>query len=305
MGRVETSNVKPDAARSSRQFTSWLENVWYLVKGRVLIANTLPALLGFWLCLQMQNLDFLEYAGTFMLLWAGCMLLIAGALIWNNWIESEIDKQMQRTQKRPTVTGSMSSGSIIGLGILTTAAGSAILLYLQVEAFLYGMIGWFLYVVCYTVWTKRRYTWNTLIGSLSGAVTPLIGWAVLNPQLAFAPIAFVLLLFLWQVPHTYAIVCRRYRDYEASGLSMLPVVKGIKETRYHMGFYLILLLLSIPLFPLASGGKLISLLLTAAWLLQTVLGGRQSNQQRWATINFQLSIIYLQVHLLLFFLAYV
>lgn len=304
MERVETSNVKPITAKLSSHIILCLKSLWYLVKGRVLLANTLPALLGFWLCLRVHKLDFAAYAGTFLLLWAGCLLLIAGALILNNWFEADVDSRMQRTQNRPTVTGSMSSIFVIWLGTLTTAAGSAVLLYLQVEALLYGMIGWFLYVICYTVWSKRRFTWNTLIGSMSGAVTPLIGWAVLDPQLAIAPLTFVLLLFLWQIPHTYAIVCKRYNDYKASGLSMLPVVKGIKTARYHMIFYIILLLLLIPFYPLSGSGKIISILLTAAWLLQTA-SGRYSNQKRWANTNFQFSIAYLQIHLLLFFLAYV
>ena len=67
-------------------------------------------------------------------------------------------------------------------------------------AVLMGFIGAFTYVVLYSLWTKRKYTLNTVVGSISGAVPPLIGWAAIDPSLGH-PIAWMLFLimFIWQI----------------------------------------------------------------------------------------------------------
>src|SRR5690625_7857570 len=79
------------------------------------------------------------------------------------------------------------------------------LLFTSMEATLYAFVGWFTYVVLYTLWTKRRYTLNTIVGSLSGAVTPLIGWSAIDSAIHVVPMIMFLLLFIWQIPHTFAI----------------------------------------------------------------------------------------------------
>src|SRR5690625_104993 len=114
----------------------------------------------------------------------------------------------------------MRMSTVLMLGVLTTGIGHAILFFTSLEAFAYAFIGWFTYVVLYTFWTKRRYTLNTVVGSISGAVTPLIGWAVVAPAYHIVPIVLFIILFLWQIPHTFAIAMRRHDDYKAAGVPM-------------------------------------------------------------------------------------
>src|SRR5699024_11917068 len=110
----------------------------------------------------------------------GTVMLMAGALILNNWYEVDLDTEMERTQNRPTVTGSFSMRSVLSLGIISSIMGTIFLFFTTVETAVYGILGWVAYVILYTFWTKRRYTLNTVVGSLSGAFAPLIGWAAVE-----------------------------------------------------------------------------------------------------------------------------
>src|SRR5699024_12426703 len=86
-----------------------------------------------------------------------------------------------------------------------------------------------------------------VIGSVSGAVTPLIGWAVITSAYHIVPILLSLMLFIWQIPHTFAIAMRRHDEYKAANVPMLPVVYGFDMTKRHMAVY-VLCLLHLPLF---------------------------------------------------------
>ena len=197
-----------------------------LFKGLVLITNVLPVLTGFCLALYFTNASFGEHWKLFLITIIGSTLVVAGALTLNNWYEVDLDREMVRTQKRPTVTGNFSMKTVLLIGIILSAVGFFILLFTTLETFVYALIGWITYVVLYTFWSKRKYTLNTAIGSVSGAVTPLIGWAAIAPSYHIVPIVLALLIFIWQIPHTFAIGIRRCDEYKAAGVAMLPVVRG-------------------------------------------------------------------------------
>src|SRR5699024_12438255 len=116
----------------------------------------------------------------FILTILGSVSIMAGALVLNNWYEVDLDVKMLRTQKRPTVTGNFSMQTVLWTGIGLSVIGLILMLFTTMEATIYAVVGWFVYVVLYTFWSKRRYTLNTVIGSVSGAVTPLIGWAAID-----------------------------------------------------------------------------------------------------------------------------
>src|SRR5690625_1076875 len=161
----------------------------------------------------------------------GGTLVIVGLIIFNNCYEVDLDKEMDRTKERPTVIGIFSMKTVLTLGIVSSVLGHVILLFTTFEAFIYAFIGWFTYVVLYTFWTKRRYTLNTVVGSVSGAVTPLIGWATISSAYHIVPIVLFIILFIWQIPHTFAIAMRRHDDYKAAGVPMLPVAYGFEIGR--------------------------------------------------------------------------
>ncbi|QGH35833.1 protoheme IX farnesyltransferase [Gracilibacillus salitolerans] len=280
-------------------------SVWkelrYLFKRFVLIANVLPALLGFIMAARYYNISFGNYWLDFMLLLAGSTLLVAGALTLNNWLEADVDKLMERTKQRPTVTGSISLRAILILGISLSLVGQLLLLFINIEVAILGFIGWYTYVVVYTVWTKRRVTWNTHIGSLSGAVTPMMGWAVVGSAFHAIPLTLFAIMFLWQMPHTYAIAIRKYDDYARSGLKMLPVVRGYQITIRRNVIYMALLLF-IPLFLTGFSNLFYILisLLNLGWLAIGMAGFKAHSIKKWANLLFASSLIYLLAVYLLY-----
>src|SRR4051794_34952754 len=218
-----------------------------LFKAGVLIANVLPVFTGFWLGLQFTETSFRSHLGVFLLTIVGSTMVMAGALILNNWYDVDIDTIMERTKKRPTVTGNIPLKVVLTMGIVFTIIGFIFLMFTTVEATIYGIIGWFTYVFLYTMWSKRRYTFNTIIGSISGAVTPLIGWAAIDTSLHTIPIVLFLILFIFQMPHTYAIAMKKCKEYTAAGVAMLPVVRGFKITKVQIVIY-VACLLPLPFF---------------------------------------------------------
>ncbi|SFL43053.1 protoheme IX farnesyltransferase [Gracilibacillus orientalis] len=278
-----------------------LTELKYLFKRFVLIANVLPGLLGFIMAARYYNRSFEDIWVDFILFLVGSAVLVAGALTLNNWLEADVDKLMERTKQRPSVTGSISLRAILILGISLSLVGQLLLLLINMEVAIFGFIGWYTYVVVYTVWTKRRVTWNTHVGSLSGAVTPMMGWAVIGSVFHPIPLTLFAIMFLWQMPHTYAIAIRKYEDYARSGLKMLPVVRGYQVTIRRTVVYMALLLI-IPLFLTGFSNLFYILisLLNLGWLAIGIAGFKAHSIKKWANHLFASSLIYLLVVYLLY-----
>lgn len=285
---------------AGKTFKSVLIDFRYLVKNLVLIANVLPAVAGFWLALHFTDTRFLDVWGLFLLMILGSVFIVAGALILNNWYEVDLDLNMDRTKRRPTVTGNLSMNFILFLGILFSVLGIVFMAFVSFEATVYAFLGWFFYVVLYTFWAKRKYTINTIIGSISGAFTPLIGWAALDSAFHIVPVMLFIILFIWQIPHTFVIAMRRYDDYKAAGVPMLPVVAGFEMTKRQILIY-ILCLLPTPLFLTSLGMPfvLVASLLNVAWAIYAARGLFTKDDIHWANNMFYFSLTYLLILFLL------
>ncbi|MEI3607302.1 heme o synthase [Pseudogracilibacillus sp. SE30717A] len=275
---------------------SFLADLKSLVKGIVLIANILPILSGFWLALYFTNTSFLDVWDKFLYMTVGGTLVMAGALILNNWYEVDLDREMKRTQQRPTVTGNFSLKAVLVMGITSSILGIVILYFASVEAMTYGFLGWFTYVVLYTFWSKRKYTLNTVIGSVSGAFTPLIGWATVTSAYHIVPIILFIILFIWQIPHTFAIAMRRHDEYKAAKVPMLPVVYGFEITKRQSAVY-IACLLPLPLFLTSVGLPfvIITSILNITWLILAIRGLFTQENKKYANNMFYFSLTYLTI----------
>src|SRR5690625_3846884 len=106
-----------------QNFTSFFTDVKALTKGIVLYANIMPIIAGFWLAVYFSNGSFYEHLDLFILTAVGSTLIISGALILNNWYEVDLDREMIRTENRPTVTGRLSMKTVLFLGISATVLG--------------------------------------------------------------------------------------------------------------------------------------------------------------------------------------
>jgi heme o synthase len=279
---------------------TFIADLKLLFKGPVLLANALPVFVGFWLALHFTGGSLLASGKLFWLTIIGSTILMGGALVLNNWYDVDIDTVMKRTQSRPTVTGNISLKTVLGIGISLSVIGQIMLLFTTWEAAIYGFIGWFTYVIMYTMWTKRKYTLNTVIGSVSGAVTPMIGWAAIAPTWHIVPIMLFIILFIWQMPHTFAIAMRKYNEYKAANVAMLPVVHGFKMTKRQMFVY-IACLLPLP-FYLGSLGMVfvvLATILNLGFLIVSIRGFFTKDDDRWAFVMFIYSVNYIAILFLL------
>ena len=173
----------------------------------------------------------------------GIWLLAAAAFAVNCLIEQRIDARMLRTARRATATGSISpaqvmlfSGVLGGLGMLVLYRWvNPLTMWLTFATF----VG---YAVIYTVILKPRTPQNIVIGGLSGAMPPALGWAAVANAVPAEAWLLVLIIFIWTPPHFWALALYRTRDYENSGLPMLPVTHGQQFTRLHILLYSIALM---------------------------------------------------------------
>ncbi|MER2090785.1 MAG: heme o synthase [Sporosarcina sp.] len=288
--------VEKTTVSTKQNLSTLVADLKSLFKAIVLISNVLPVLTGFWLALYFTDSTFLANWHVFLLTISGSTLVMAGALILNNWYDVDIDTVMERTKNRPTVTGNFSLKFVLTLGIVLSAVGLLLLTLTTVEAAIYAFIGWFTYVILYTMWSKRRFTLNTVIGSVSGAVTPLIGWAAIAPGYHIVPIVLTLILFIWQMPHTFAIAMKKSKEYSLAKVAMLPVVHGFEFTKRQMVIY-IACLLPLPFFLGALGTVfvIIATLMNIGWLVAGISGFFTKDDMKWAHLMFMCSVNYVAI----------
>ena len=281
---------------SGKSITTLILDLKSLLKGFVLIANVLPVLAGFWLAIYFTNTSFSANWSLFLITMVGSTFVMAGALVLNNWYEVDLDREMERTKNRPTVTGNFSLKAVLTMGIVFSVIGFILLYFTTIEAVVYAFIGWFTYVVLYTMWSKRKYTLNTVIGSISGAVTPLIGWAAIAPSYHYVPLVLALLLFIWQMPHTFAIAMRRSEEYRAAGVAMLPVVRGFEITKRQIIIY-VTCLLPLPFFLTSLGTVflIVATVLNLGWILISIGGFFTNSDMKWSRMIFLYSVNYIAI----------
>lgn len=203
---------------TSDKDSTLLADIKALVKIGIMNSNLITAFAGFWLALHFTHASFVENWDIFLLTMIGTALVIAGGCMLNNWYDRDIDPVMSRTKTRPTVTGTIALNHVLTLGIITTGIGLIFLLMTTWQAAFFGFFGWFTYVVLYTMWSKRKYTLSTVIGSFSGAMPPLIGWAAVDPNLHIAAIVLFLIMFIWQTPHFLALAMKKCDEYKTAGI---------------------------------------------------------------------------------------
>lgn len=275
--------------RSSRQ-------LWALaVKTGIIKSNLVPMLAGLMLALYTYNLSFVSHIIDIVLAISGTAAVIAAAGAFNNIYDRDIDIIMPRTQTRPSVTGEIGVKKLLIAAILLLIVGLVLLYFTTPLAAVLGFLGVFFYVVPYTMWTKRKTIWNTEVGSISGAMPPLIGWAAVAPDI-WHPACWALfaIMVIWQMPHFYAIAIRKQDDYAAAKIPMLPVVKGERRTYIQTNVYLILLMASSFLFyPLSLGLTLVAFILSAIWLCMSIIGYHKKEGKKWANKMFAFSLIHM------------
>ena len=288
-----SSSQLMDSTSSSGVKALWTD-FFALIKIGIVNSNLMTAFAGFWLALFYTNQTFSGNWVAFVGMMVGTAFVIAGASVLNNYYDRDIDHLMSRTEKRATITGTIPLKVVLGMGIAFSAIGMITLYAVSPAAAFFGFFGWFVYVFLYTMWSKRKYTINTVIGCFSGAAPPLIGWAAVDSTLHPAAFVLFLVMFLWQIPHFLSLAMMKKEEYGKANVPMLPVVYGNGITKRQIFIYTICLL-PLP-FYFASLGTIFlvfSTLLTIGWVILAFKGFRTKDDTKWARKMFIYSLNYL------------
>lgn len=228
----------------------------------------------------------------------GIALMSGAAATLNHIIDHRIDALMDRTKYRPLVVGNVTLTHAACFAAVTGIIGFCILFFyvnpLTSYLTLLAAIG---YSAIYSIYLKRATSQNIVIGGLSGAMPPLLGWTAVTGHLDPRSWLLVLIIFTWTPAHFWALCLHRYHEYKKAPIPMLPVTHGIFFTKLNIVFYS-LLTVACSLLPYAIGmsGKLYLIsvvlldigLMTYAFKLQF-----QTHDDRIAIKTFNYSLVYL------------
>ena len=231
----------------------------------------------------------------------GGTLAAGSANAFNRVIESESDKLMKRTAKRPLATGVLNKREATlfatFIGLLSLAIFQ---IYTTTLATLLTFIAIAFYVLVYTIALKRRTPQNIVWGGAAGCMPALIGWAAVTNSLSVTAWSFFLLIFFWTPPHFWALAIKYKDDYAAAGIPMLPVVATKTHLLRQMWVYTIAMIASsIALFinaDLQLWAQAANLILGIVFALQLRgLDEKSENYEKTAGKIFNWSISYLSL----------
>lgn len=273
-----------------------------LTKPNLLRLNVFAAFGGFWVASK-WSFDWI----TFIWMIVGCTLTMASATVLNNYWDRELDMKMERTKGRTLPSGRMKPTHVLLYGIILGLIGLLVLFFeVNVITGILGVGGWIAYVVVYTMWLKRTSTWSTSVGGISGAMPPVIGYCAISNEIDMGAILLFAFLFLWQPAHFWSLAIRRVEEYRAAGFLVLPVVKGIRRTNIQMIPYLVLLLATVILFTVYGYTGyfflIVSIIFTLVWLIHTLTGFKAKDVEKWAKVNFLISVNYLMIEFIIMIL---
>ena len=201
----------------------------------------------------------------------GGALAAGGSSALNQFIDRELDKNMQRTAKRPIADGRLTAaeGLAFGLG-LSLVSYYLLACFVNGLAALLSLAGIVYYVILYSLWLKKATVQNIVIGGGAGAIPPMVGYAAATGNLGWTAWILFAIIFMWTPPHFWALAIVRMKDYQNAGVPMLPVVRGELETRRQIFVYtieLVIVTLLLPILRLAGVFYLVSALVLGGMLL--------------------------------------
>jgi len=172
----------------------------------------------------------------------GGTLAAGGANTFNMVYDRDIDAIMERTKKRPLVTGVMTPRAATIFACVLELLSFALLAWRVnfLSAWL-AMGATAFYVFIYTIWLKRRSKQNIVIGGAAGAVPVLIGWAAVQNNVTWTPILLFAIIFIWTPPHFWALAVRYRDDYAAANVPMMPVVASLRRTTLEILVYSVIM----------------------------------------------------------------
>lgn len=278
-------------AHEGRVPTSIVRDLVALTKPRITLMVLITTAGGLWLAPDAMST--LAIVATLV----GTSLVVASANALNCWMERDSDKHMARTKQRPLPAGRMDARVALGFGLLL-GAFSVPLLALAVNPLtgLLAAIALVSYVWIYTP-MKQVSPAALLVGSVPGAMPPLMGWTAATGSLEAPGLVLFGILFLWELPHFLAIAMFRQNEYVKAGIKVMPAVRGIPRTKLHAAIYAgALVPVSLLLVPLGYAGPIYLVITGLGGLLFAALcisGLRKDAGNKWARAVFLASLAYL------------
>ncbi len=267
-----------------------LKTYYMLTKPGIIMGNVITTAAGFALASK-GSIDFVLFFWVLL----GIIFIMASACVFNNYTDRHHDEKMERTKNRALVTGAVSLSNALFFATSLLFLGSFVLFkYTNLLTLGISLAGFFMYVVMYSIW-KYRSTYGTLVGSVAGAVPPLMGYCAVSNRFDMGAFLLFAILVLWQMPHFYAIAIYRIDDYLAAAVPVLPLKKGHRITKVHMAAYILVLMVSLvglTFFGYTGYAYLVVALLSAlVWLILSFKGFKVQDDKLWARQMFRFSLV--------------
>src|SRR2546430_13940384 len=209
-----------------------------LTKPRITLLVLVTTLVGFYMASR-DGIDLLLLFHTIL----GTALVASGASALNEYLERDLDARMTRTRNRPLPDGRLLPAEALIFSAAISAAGVAYLLYfVNALTAALGAVTLAGYILVYTP-LKTRTALCTLIGAFPGAAPPVMGWTAASGRIDVVALSLFAILFLWQMPHFFAIAWIFTEDYTRAGFSIH--VSGEKTGRQIIFFCSALIPVSI------------------------------------------------------------
>jgi len=280
-------------SNTAEHFPRWRQ-FWVLTKPRVTQLAVFCAVIGMFLATPGMVPTSILIGGV-----VGIWLLAGAAFAMNCLIEQAVDAKMKRTAWRPSATGEIAPFHIAIFSIVLGSIGMFVLWNFTNPLTMWLTVATFVgYAVIYTWLLKPATPQNIVIGGLSGAMPPALGWAAVTNSVPAEAWLLVLIIFVWTPPHFWALALYRRDDYVQSGLPMLPVTHGERFTLLNILLYT-LILIAATLLPYIYGMSglvyLISAIILGFIFLAYVIALFISYSDLLAKKTFRFSITYLSL----------
>jgi protoheme IX farnesyltransferase len=264
-----------------------------LVKPGITFSNTISGIAGFFLAASFNAFSLPAFIGAI----GGIAFIIASACVMNNVLDRDIDKRMKRTAKRDVASGVISITKALIFGAVLGLIGFGLIILLtNTVTFFLGVIAYVWYIAVYGI-AKRTTALSTLIGGVAGALPPVAGYTALTGSIDAGAVVLFLVLFIWQMPHFYAIAMFRRDDYASAKLPVWSVKYGMKSTKLQILIFTFLFAItSVMLTVFGYTGIVYAvgvLVLSIYWLYKGVSLYKKIEDVKWARTMFGVSLLVL------------
>ena len=273
-----------------------------LTKFRLTLSVVFSSFISYFL--GSESINFIDL----ILLLTGGFLIVSSSNIFNQIIERDLDKLMNRTKDRPLPKNKIKINTALFLAITSGILGIIFMYLINIKVAILAAVSIFLYTALYTP-MKLVSPLAVFVGAIPGAFPFMIGWVAATNQIGIEAITLFLMQFFWQFPHFWSIGWSQNDDYKKAGFKMLPTGKKDKSTSAQILFYSIwaVIISIIPFFGITGNLRLslfglIFVIILGGYLVYNsyllFMDGKNENAKRLMLI----SIVYLTLVQLTFLL---